>query len=318
MDRRRPILLNEGEKRADAALREALSSRGAAVDRKVRLASVLDIDRSGLSRDQFSYALRAEFDFLVTKGPMGSPEFAVEFDGSRHWTDPATIARDRKKEHICRLLGMPLLRIGVEALNRRRERTILAWLIDVFYLAEDFYAQQERGMIAPDEDFMYFSVFNLTSDGRLGRSFALDQEARLAMLGAARSGLAPKHVPEQVTTDAYRSDTPPESIESFALFELNDERFIVGQASVRNFRHFGSVTASELASDLALADAGEHLALYRRGRYKPLDPDGLKRIRERSKGWRRTGSPCSDLPFHRHSGESDRVNSPASAVARSA
>jgi hypothetical protein len=74
MDRRQPLLLNEGEQRADAAF----SSRGVALNRKVRLASALNINRSGLSRDDFSDALRAEFDSLVTKEPMGSPEFAVE------------------------------------------------------------------------------------------------------------------------------------------------------------------------------------------------------------------------------------------------
>lgn len=318
MDRRQPLLLNEGERRADAALREALASRGAALNRKVRLASALNIDRSGLSRDDFGYALRAEFDFLVTKGPMGSPEFAVEFDGSRHLNDPATIARDRRKERICGLLGMPLLRIGAEALNRRRKQTILAWLIEAFYLAEDFYNQQERGAIAPDEEFMYFSVFNLTPDGKLGGSFALDQEARLAMLDAARSGIAPRYVPEQITTDAYRPGTRPELIESFALFELSDERFIVGRTSVRNFRRFGGVTASELASDLALADVGERLALYRQGRYDPQGLDELTRIRERTQGWRRTGAPCSDLPFSRDSGASNPASSPVGAAAQSA
>ena len=82
MDRRQPLLLSEGERRADAVLREALEQHGLALDRKVRLASVLQIEKSGLSDDDFSYALRAELDFLVTKGPAGSPEFAVEFDGS--------------------------------------------------------------------------------------------------------------------------------------------------------------------------------------------------------------------------------------------
>ena len=40
---------------------------------------------------------------------------------------------------------------------------------------------QDEGVIAPDEPFMYFSIFDTTPDGRLGPSFALDQEARLAM-----------------------------------------------------------------------------------------------------------------------------------------
>jgi uncharacterized protein DUF2726 len=297
MDRRIPLLLNGGEQKADAALREALSAHGLVLDRKVRLASVLQIDGSGISSEDFSYALRAELDFVVGKGPNRSPEFAVEFDGYQHLSNPTTIARDRKKDRVCEKLGLPLLRIGVEALNRRRKRTILAWLIDVFYLAKRFYEMQDEGVIAPDEPFMYFSIFDTTPDGHLGPSFALDQEARLAMFEMARLGEAPGHVPEQITMDAYRPDTRLELIESFALFELNQERFIAGRARVRNFGHFGGISASELAKDLALADAGERLARYRQGRYQPFGPGDLKRLRGKTKGWRREGSSCSDLPF---------------------
>jgi hypothetical protein len=297
MDRRVPLLLNGGEQKADAALREALSAHELSLDRKVRLASVLQIAGSGISWDDFGYALRAELDFVVSKGPSRRPEFAVEFDGSRHLSDPTTIARDRKKDRICERLGLPLLRIGVEALNRRRKRTILAWLIDVFYLAERFYEMQDEGLIAPDEPFIYFSIFDTTAEGRLGPSFALDQEARLAMFEVARLGEAPTHVPEQITMDAYRSDTRLELIESFAVFELNEERFIAGRAGVRNFGHFGGVSASELAKDLALADAGERLARYRQGRYQPFGLEDLKRLRDKTEGWGREGNPCSDLPF---------------------
>jgi hypothetical protein len=156
---------------------------------------------------------------------------------------------------------------------------------------------QDEGVIAPDEPFMYFSIFDTTPDGRLGPSFALDQEARLAMFEMTKRGEAPRHVPEQITVDAYRSDTRLELIESFALFELNQERFIAGRAGVRNFGHFGGVSASELAKDLALADAGERLLRYRQGRYQPFGLKDLKRLRDKTEGWGREGSPCSDLPF---------------------
>lgn len=297
MDRKRPLLLNEGETRADRALKEAVATHGLTIDRKVKLSSVLEIARSGLKYEDFNYATRAELDFVVSAGRERFPQFAVEFDGAQHLTDPTTIHRDRQKERICQRLGLPLLRIGVEALSRQRKRTILAWLVDVFCMAESFYEQQARGVIPPDEDFMYFGVFDARPDGGLGQAFALDQEARLAMFKANALGLAPTHVPEQVTTDSFRRDPRPEIIESYALFELRDANFIVGSASIRNFEHFGGVEASELAGDLAVADAGKHLDLYRRGRYRPMNFDGLKRIREKTKGWQRTGSPCSDLPF---------------------
>jgi len=297
MDRRRPLLSNGGELRVDAALSEALSGHGAKLDRKVRVASALDINGSSLSDEDFAYALKAEFDFVVSSGTERMPHFAVEFDGAQHLTDPTTIRRDRQKERICRSLGLPLLRIGVEALSQRRKRTILAWLVDVFYLAESFYEQQERGAIPPDEPFMYFSVFEPQPGGGLGQSFALDQEARLAMVEAHAAGLAPTHVPEEVTTDTIRCESRPEVVESFALFEVRDSGFIIGRSSLRNFGYFPGVAAPELASDLAVADAGRYLRLYRMGRYRPTNLEGLARIRARTKGWQRSGSPCTDLPF---------------------
>lgn len=91
-------MLNGGEVRADQALREALDAHRLHLDVKVRAASILPIDNSGISDEDFSYALRSEFDFVVSNGPARAPEFVVEFDGARHLTDPETIARDRLKE----------------------------------------------------------------------------------------------------------------------------------------------------------------------------------------------------------------------------
>lgn len=292
----RPLLLNGGEMRVHRALQDALDSHSLHLDAKVRAASILPIDGSGISADDFSYALRSEFDFVISRGQNRTPEFVVEFDGAKHLCDPETIARDRRKGRLCAHFDLPLLRIGIEALDRPRKETILAWLIDVYYLAEEFNRLQARGAIAPDEPFMYFSIFDATPDGRLGPSMALDERARLRMFEAARDCLAPTHVPEEVTLDAYGPGERPELIESYALFELNEDRFIIGHASVRNFGHFGGVTASELASDLAVADAGKHLDLFRRGRYRPANRKTLAKIRTNTKGWLRNGSFCSDLP----------------------
>lgn len=291
----KPLLLNGGERAADHALREALDSHGLQLNVKVRTASILPIDNSGIDDEDFGFALRAEFDFVVSKGETRLPEFVVEFDGARHIHDPKTIARDRRKERLCARFDLPLLRIGVEALNRPRKETILAWLIDVYYLAEEFDRLQAEGTIAPDEPFMYFSIFDATSDGHLGQSMALDQRARLDMFAAWRDGVAPGHVPEEVTFDPWGPAEKPELIESYALFEIDPDNFIIGHATIRNFGHFGGVSAGELVSDLAVADAGKHLGLFRRGRYRPTSATRLATIRSRTKGWRRSGCFCNDI-----------------------
>lgn len=100
MDRRQPLLVNEGEFRTDEALREAAAEVGYGVHTKVRIADALAIDRSGLSGEAYGYALRAHFDWVVTDLETTKPEFAVEFDGDSH-QDEKVRHRDGLKDAIC-------------------------------------------------------------------------------------------------------------------------------------------------------------------------------------------------------------------------
>ena len=137
----------------------------------------------------------------------------------------------------------------------------------------------------------------VTDDGRLEDSFALDGAARREMWKAVRDGMASSVCGEEICTRAYGIEQRPEVIEAYCLFELLEQRFIVGHAAVRNFDHFGSVSASELVIDLAVANTGDRLERFRRGRFIPMDIEGVKAIRRKTKGWSRQGAPCSDLPF---------------------
>jgi hypothetical protein len=289
----RPLLLNGGEQEVDRELRASLDAHDLNLDVKTRVASILPIDDSGIDRADYSYALRAEFDFVISKGHQRKPEFVVEFDGALHLTDPKTIERDRRKERLCARFDLPLLRIGVEALDRPGKETILAWLIDLYYLAEEFDRLQAEGIIAPDDSFTYFLIFDPAPGGHLGPSKAFDQKARLDMQAAHREGLSTGRVPEEVTVDIWDPAVRIERVESYAIFELDADAFIIGHAAIRNFQHFGGISASELATDLAVADAGNRLALYRRGRFRPMNAKGLAGIRARTAGWRREGVPCA-------------------------
>ncbi|HZU04334.1 MAG TPA: DUF2726 domain-containing protein [Chloroflexota bacterium] len=82
MDRRKR-LLNEYEEVADELLRQAAERCGARVSTKVRVADALEIANSGLSNEEYSYALKSHFDFVVSDG-NGKAAFAVEFDGRQH------------------------------------------------------------------------------------------------------------------------------------------------------------------------------------------------------------------------------------------
>jgi len=67
MDRRRKILANEYEVLTDKTLRETTSRCGVQVFTKVRMADSLDLASSGVSNKEYSYALRAHFDFVVAR-----------------------------------------------------------------------------------------------------------------------------------------------------------------------------------------------------------------------------------------------------------
>lgn len=116
-DRRKPVL-TRAEIAPDAAIRKAAETHGAETLIKVRVADALDLDDGDLDHELVRYGLMAHFDFLVGEGPERMPQFAVEFDDRSH--ERAVVrARDDKKNRLCELLGLPLLRI-----DRSRKATI--------------------------------------------------------------------------------------------------------------------------------------------------------------------------------------------------
>ena len=64
-DRRKRILTNEYEEATEIALTESALKCNARVYPKVRVADALEVNHSGLTDDEFSYSLKAHFDFLV-------------------------------------------------------------------------------------------------------------------------------------------------------------------------------------------------------------------------------------------------------------
>ena len=157
MDRRKPILVNEYEEATDAALQDAALRSGARVFPKIRVVDALEIKHSGLTDDEYFYALKSHFDFIVAQD--GKPSaFAVEFDGPGHASDVTAIMNDNLKDSICEKLGMPLLCIDSGYLRRVGRFTLVGWLAEVWFRSEDFYAAQEHGEVAFDEPFCWFAL----------------------------------------------------------------------------------------------------------------------------------------------------------------
>lgn len=76
-DRRKRMVMNAYEEATDTALREAASRWGARVFVKLRLADALEVENSGLTNEEYSYALKAHFDFVV-EHPHDGVRFTVE------------------------------------------------------------------------------------------------------------------------------------------------------------------------------------------------------------------------------------------------
>ncbi|MFC1740117.1 DUF2726 domain-containing protein [Pseudomonadota bacterium] len=149
---------HEGSTRA--ILQNAARTHGATVYTKPRIADVVNIARSGLDDDHFSYALQAHFDFVVAD-QNELALFAVEFDGPLHESNAQAVRNDEKKNHICDKLNFPLARVRDEHLFRKaRGINYLTWLTELFFSSEALVQAQNEGSIPKDEplDPMMFST----------------------------------------------------------------------------------------------------------------------------------------------------------------
>ncbi len=149
---------NKQEERTHKILNDIAREYEAKIFTKIRVADVLEIRNSGLSNNEYSYALKAHFDFVVVNKNF-MPEFAVEFDGLQHKYDAKSIYRDELKNNICLKLEFPLLRITSEYFEKiGRFPTILNWITELYFIREAFDAAQNKGEIPLDEPWMWFSV----------------------------------------------------------------------------------------------------------------------------------------------------------------
>jgi hypothetical protein len=153
-------LLNRSEEITHAALSKVCERNSAKVFSKIRIADVLTIEGSGLSREEYSYCLRAHFDFVVSDF-KNIPLFAVEFDGPSH-KKPTQAAHDGIKNRICELLHFPILRVNSRHLAKKyRNLDLLTWFVEVWFFEDAVNQAQSDGTLPQDDYFDPFMVINL-------------------------------------------------------------------------------------------------------------------------------------------------------------
>lgn len=290
MDRRRKVLVNNAEERAFQLLGEALHQYDARLWAKVRIADILDIKNSGLTKDEYAYALKAHFDFAIE--PKGQPvAFAVEFDEEYHITDPKARRNDNLKNLICEKLGLPLLRVEIDKLKQVGKYSILGWLVELWFLYNDFLDAQSRGDVSLDEPFDYQSIFTSSIDDKV-EYFPYDpfRNYRTFLMNLCRSN-------KTMACSVLAVETLGGNIEAIAIISLNNNKAILGRAKCKSFL-FPPITPGELAEELSMKDVFSNYWKYREGTYKTVthtEANGLlKKFKSNSQvlsGWQMDHNP---------------------------
>lgn len=164
---------------------------GLSVYPKVRVADIISLDGIGAKGDLKRFGLQAHFDFVICRNRW-TPAYVIEFDGRYH-AKPDQIARDSKKDALCKHAGLPILRINSNYLFPNfGSSSLLAWIIDVHELALGFQEQQECGSIPPDEVFDPFLILSTEPGGeRFPYWFSAKSKIRLQALHRRNAILDP-------------------------------------------------------------------------------------------------------------------------------
>ncbi|HEU5382245.1 MAG TPA: DUF2726 domain-containing protein [Ktedonobacteraceae bacterium] len=272
MDRRKHILVNSYEVSTEAVLREVAEKYHVRVHSKIRVADALNVERSGINDEEYSYALRAHFDFVITDNQTLSL-FAVEFDELHHASDPQTIYRDKLKNTLCTKLGMPLIRINAEFLRRIGTSSVIGWLIDLWFLYESLQKVAEQQATFDEEPFLYFSFYGY-DPFISSRAFLVHEYEQGHCLTPFPEEL------EAVDPNGYTI--------VLALVKITDTLTIIGKAHCCAFMFpsIPSVGPYELALELAVADVAEKLKSYQHGRYQPQTQADVQIWRNRLSRWK--------------------------------
>jgi hypothetical protein len=304
LDRRRRLLDNAYEAETDRILTGVATKYGARVFAKARIADVLNISSSGISNDEYNYALKAHFDFTVADQDSCA-QFAVEFDGRRHAVDPSAIRRDTLKDAICKRIGFPLLRIGEDSFKRIGRFVLLGWLAKVWFLEDGFNKAQEQGQIPFDKVFDYAAIagFGYRHERQIIDISNRDISEQLRLIKehpdrivttwpydpftwpyvyisrSFKQGVCRASFPEEI-----RGTDPAGYEVAVAILPVTDDRFIVGNARVR-LGNFHAVPGPELATELSVIEVAKLLRQYRENTYKGVSASEVESWRQRIDSW---------------------------------
>ena len=243
----------------------------------VKLSHVIDSRPPHTDPTAWSYATKAEFDWLVIHSGTNRVEFAVELDDATH-LDAAGRERDAKKDALCEAAGLELLRLEFSGWSRHhglprvgvmdgseRELNLLEYLVEIRSQCKAFREAQEAGTIPDDEIFMpYFVLSNqtfeeMTEDGRVRIDFPYDlaHPARLRAMRAFDSSKIQSGIIHGQSF-SWRDGMA----EGWAWLSVGPDRYMHARTLVRSFRLDCGLSAGDLAEDLSCAEVGRMLGRF--------------------------------------------------------
>lgn len=130
-------ILNMSEKRTEDILRRALADSGYRIFARLPLTKVLVREKGeSLSKADRQFMESSELDFVIANADS-IPEFAVEFDGPHHQSNPKQTERDVRKNRLCNMAKLPLWRITETELEDFDRYTILEFIVMRFLVWRD-------------------------------------------------------------------------------------------------------------------------------------------------------------------------------------
>jgi len=232
----------------------------------MRIADVLNIKASGLSDEEYRYALQAHYDFVIYDNG-NYPLFAVEFDGPFHENDANVIKKDILKNNICEKLIFPLLRINADFLTKKiNNLSLLSWVIEVWFFGQEFFKQQEQGFIPKDEPFDYnFVMKPFLKDGSIDVDFPynLSRNAIIFINNCRKESII-----SRVNFKAYEDKLG--FTYGIIIASVGDKKGIMSKVRVKSF-NFYPPSPSDIVEELVIIDIANKIKRFIENKEKCLD-----------------------------------------------
>ena len=131
---------NTSEHKSFLVLDKVLRETGFSVCRELQVDKVIDLDKTILSKPERDTLRHGSFD-IVIYNQESYAEFAIEFDGPWHLKDEKKRKSDIRKNRLCSMAGLRLLRIGDEFLTEYEKTSLLEYVVRRFVDWRDEYDQ---------------------------------------------------------------------------------------------------------------------------------------------------------------------------------